>query len=222
MALPKKTITTEVVGTFEKAQEVEFAKDLLVKGSTRLTMKWGKGKTLGAGLKKKLAAPVDLDLSLFGCNANYECVNMDGINFFAHLESLGGAVKHSPDARDGGGEEWIDVDFSKLPAEIEVLVITASNFNGNEHLGMVNDAEIIINYGDGGELKCPISENAELENHKAAAFVIFEKKSEESWSLKVEPTIIALNEQQNAENLEGLCLYFGLDPAALKAAYPGC
>lgn len=222
MALPKKTITTEIVGTFEKTQEVEFAKDLLVKGIVRLTMRWGKSKSVGTGLKKKMAAPVDLDLSEFACNADYECPNIDSINFFAHLECLNGAIKHSPDARDGGGEEWIEIDFAKLPPEIAVLVTTASNFNGQQHLGMVNDAEIILNYGESGELKCPISENQELQNHKAAAFVVFEKKDNDNWALKVEPTIIELNETKCAESLEELCLYFGLNPMDLKQTYPGC
>ena len=222
MGLPKKTITAEVQGTFEKAQEVEFSKELLVKGKVKLTMKWGRGKTVGTGVKKKLAVPVDLDLSEFACNANYECINIDGINFFAHTESLNGAIKHSPDARDGGGEEWIEIDFAKLPPEITVLVTTATNFKGDQHLGMVNDAEIILNYGDSGELKCTISENQELQNHKAAAFVIFEKKDNDNWALKVEPTIIDLNDTKCAESLEELCLYFGLNPADLKRAYPGC
>ena len=221
MGLPKKTITAEVQGTFEKAQEVEFSKELLVKGKVKLTMKWGRGKTVGTGLKKKLAVPVDLDLSEFACNANYECINIDGINFFAHTESLNGAIKHSPDARDGGGEEYIDINFAKLPQEIKVLVATVTIFEGNDHLGMVDDALVEVTYGSSGKMECQLSANPLLTDHKGAAFVVFEKKANDEWALTVSPVLVELNPGRYAEKLEHFCLYFGLDPKAVKNKY-GC
>ncbi|MDO4283373.1 MAG: TerD family protein [Clostridia bacterium] len=222
MPLPSKRINNvDQVDTFSKEQEVIFSKSVLVSGIVRLTMKWGKKAATGYGLKKKLAEPVDLDLSLFACNANYECPDYDCINFFNHLVCLNGAIKHSPDARDGGGEEYIDIDFARLPSKISVLVATVTIFEGDDHLGMVDDAEIIVSYGNGGKSNCPLYDNPVLTNHKGAAFVVFEKRENDEWALTVSPSLVEIGTNKNAEKLEHFCLYFGLEPKEIKRLY-GC
>lgn len=222
MALPSKRIdSVDQVESFLKEQEVVFSKAVLVSGTVRLILKWGKKAATGHGLKKKMAEPVDLDMSMFACNEDYECVSIDCINFFQHLECLNGAIKHSPDARDGGGEEWIDINFAKLPSKIKVLVTTVTIFEGNDHLGMVDDALIEVTYGNGGKMNCQLSENPLLKDHKGAAFVVFEKKENDEWALTVSPVLVEIGTGRYAEKLEHFCLYFGLDPKDVKNRY-GC
>ena len=56
----------------------------------------------------------------------------------------------------------------------------------------------------------------EVTERKAA-----EKKANDEWALTVSPVLVELNPGRYAEKLEHFCLYFGLDPKAVKNKY-GC
>mmetsp|Transcript_61554 Transcript_61554/g.200871 ORF Transcript_61554/g.200871 Transcript_61554/m.200871 type:complete len:330 (-) Transcript_61554:415-1404(-) len=79
---------------------------------------------------KKKETPIDLDASIAGLDRGE---NIYDKVFFGHLVGFNGAVRHSGDDRTGDGDgddETITFDMSRLPAQVEKIVVTVNSFSG--------------------------------------------------------------------------------------------
>lgn len=73
---------------------------------------------------------IDLDASVIGFDNRGNKV--DAV-WFRQLAGFGGAVKHSGDNRTGDGDgddETINIDLTRLPANVHALVFTVNSFTG--------------------------------------------------------------------------------------------
>lgn len=95
-------------------------------------------------------ADFDLDASAFLCGANGKCPTEKEFIFYSNLEHESGSVKHMGDNRTGEGEgddEQIEVDLSKVPANIEKIAFTATIYDAEsrrQNFGQVSNAYIRI------------------------------------------------------------------------------
>lgn len=124
--------------SLSKNQTISLAKSSSAISQIRFGLGWDPAKK--KGLFGKLLGggdSVDLDAS---------CVLLDGNGnvldtvWFRQLNSTDGSVKHSGDNRTGegdGDDETITADLSRLPANVEHLVLTVNSFTGQSF----NDVE---------------------------------------------------------------------------------
>lgn len=95
-------------------------------------------------------ADFDLDASAFVCGANGKCTRDEDFVFYKNLTHPSGAVKHMGDNLTGEGEgddEQIEVDLSKLPANIEKVAFTVTIYDADrrrQNFGQVSNAYIRI------------------------------------------------------------------------------
>lgn len=124
--------------SLSKNQTISLAKSSSAISQIRFGLGWDPAKK--KGLFGKLLGggdSIDLDAS---------CVLLDGNGnvldtvWFRQLSSTDGSVKHSGDNRTGegdGDDETITADLSRLPANVEHLVLTVNSFTGQSF----NDVE---------------------------------------------------------------------------------
>lgn len=98
----------------------------------------------------------DLDAAAIPCKADGKAVGPDAICFYHQLDWGNGALKHSGDERTGaaeGDDETITVDLSKMPAEVEKVVVIVNIHdakNRNQNFGQVKNAKVHLYEGAGG------------------------------------------------------------------------
>ena len=91
-------------------------------------------------------ADFDLDASVFLAGANGKCPTEKEFIFYGNLEHTSGAVKHMGDNLTGegaGDDEQIEVDLSLVPANIEKIAFTVTNYdaeNRHQNFGQVSNA----------------------------------------------------------------------------------
>ena len=92
----------------------------------------------------------DLDAAAFMCGANGKCPTEKEFIFYGNLVHSSEAVKHMGDNRTGVGEgddEQIEIDLTKIPANIERIAFTATIYDADvrkQNFGQVSNAYIRI------------------------------------------------------------------------------
>ena len=113
----------------------------------------------------------DLDTSVFMCGANGKCPTEREFIFYGNLEHSSKSVKHMGDNLTGAGDgddEQIQIDLSKIPANIERIAFTVTIYDAeirNQNFGQVNNAFIrIVDEASGVELiRSDLSEDFYIE-----------------------------------------------------------
>ena len=101
----------------------------------------------------------DLDASAFLVGSNGKCPTEREFIFYGNLEHSSGAVKHMGDNLTGEGEgddEQIEVDLSKMPANIEKVAFTVTIYDAEsrrQNFGQVSNAYCrIVDESTGAEI----------------------------------------------------------------------
>jgi len=101
----------------------------------------------------------DLDASAFLVGANGKVRSDADFIFYNQLKSADGSVEHTGDNRTGqgdGDDEVIKVDLSRVPADVQKVVITVTIHDANlrnQNFGQVDNAFIrVVNEVTGGEV----------------------------------------------------------------------
>ena len=104
-------------------------------------------------------ADFDLDASAFVLDASGRCPTEKDFIFYGNLAHASGAVQHMGDNLTGAGEgddEQIEVDLSKVPANIERIAFTVTIYDADrrrQNFGQVSNAYIhIIDESNGSEI----------------------------------------------------------------------
>lgn len=104
-------------------------------------------------------APFDLDASAFLLNADGKVRGEADFIFYNQLRSADGSIEHTGDNRDGegdGDDESIKVDLTRVPAEVQKIVITVTIHDATERrqsFGQVDGAFIrVVNQASGSEV----------------------------------------------------------------------
>lgn len=99
----------------------------------------------------------DLDASVFLLNSNAKLLSKQHFVYYGNLKSPDGSVHHLGDNLTGAGEgddEVINVDFERLPTEVDKLVFTVTIYQAEQrkqNFGMVQNAFIrVVDRKDGG------------------------------------------------------------------------
>lgn len=115
------------------------------------------GVALGWDIHPNPGVP-NFDLDVFGLavDANKQLV---ACCYFNELVCLDGALSHSGDNRDGAGEgddETITVNFSKVPANVDKIVVSANIFDAQptQNFGQVRNAFLRVYNKLTGEELC--------------------------------------------------------------------
>lgn len=95
-------------------------------------------------------ADFDLDASIFLIGKNGRVRNDEDFIFYGNLESKDGSVKHMGDnlvGGSGGDDEVILIDFTKVPVDVDKIVITVTIYEADErgqNFGQVSDAYVRV------------------------------------------------------------------------------
>lgn len=126
--------------------------------------------TLGLGWEKRVTAGTefDLDASAFLITESGKVRSDADFIFYKQTTSTCGSVQHTGDNRTGegdGDDEKVNVDLSKIPAEVQKVVFTVTIYDHaarNQNFGMVSNAYIrVLDQGNGSEIaRYDLSEDA--------------------------------------------------------------
>lgn len=126
--------------------------------------------TLGLGWAKRATsgAEFDLDASAFMLTDQGKVRSDADFIFYKQNTSTCGSVQHTGDNRTGegdGDDEKINVDLSKVPADVQKVVFTVTIYEHdvrNQNFGMVSNAYIrVLDQGNGQEVaRYDLSEDA--------------------------------------------------------------
>ncbi len=101
----------------------------------------------------------DLDAAAFMLGTNGKCPTDKEFVFYGNLSHPSGAVNHMGDNLTGEGEgddEQVQVDLSKVPANIEKIAFTVTIYDAetrNQNFGQVSNAFIrLVDESNGAEL----------------------------------------------------------------------
>lgn len=104
-------------------------------------------------------ADFDLDAAAFMLGASGKCITEKDFVFYGNLSHVSGAVNHMGDNLTGAGDgddEQIQVDLSKVPAEIEKIAFTVTIYDADsrrQNFGQVSNAFIrLVDESTGSEL----------------------------------------------------------------------
>jgi len=95
-------------------------------------------------------ADFDLDASAFLLGANGKVRKDEDFIFYGNLQSSDGSVTHTGDSLaggSGGDDETLFIDFSKVPADIQKIVITVTIYEAQErgqNFGQVSNAYVRV------------------------------------------------------------------------------
>ncbi len=125
--------------TLEKGQRIQI-------GLSKVSVGLGWDPNQGTGYD------FDLDASAFMLGANHKIPNDDFFVFYNNQKSPDGAVESTGDDltggnSDGGDDETINVDLSKLDSRIEEIIFTATIYkaeNRRQNFGQVRNSYIRI------------------------------------------------------------------------------
>lgn len=146
--------------SLQKGQKISLDKEA---GSTLTRVKMGLGWDVASAPKAGgflgglfggggNSGSIDLDASCIMFDANKQ--PMDAI-WFGQLQSKDGSVQHTGDNRTGAGDgddEVINVDLSRIPANVQSLVFTVNSFTGQTFETVDNAYCRIVNGGNNAEV----------------------------------------------------------------------
>lgn len=95
-------------------------------------------------------ADFDLDASAFMLGANGKVRKDEDFIFYSNLQSEDGSVVHTGDSLSGGSggdDETLFIDFTKVPADVEKIVITVTIYEAQErgqNFGQVSNAYVRV------------------------------------------------------------------------------
>lgn len=95
---------------------------------------------------------IDLDASCLAFSAEKSVVDQV---WFGQLTSNDGSIRHSGDNRTGegdGDDETIVIDLTRLPSNVETLVLTVNSFTGQTFEKVANAYGRVIDNNSGREL----------------------------------------------------------------------
>lgn len=101
---------------------------------------------LGWDVNSNGGSAFDLDASVILVGANGKIASDDDVIYFNHKKHSSGAIVHSGDNLTGAGDgddEVIKVDFSKIPENIDRIVVVVNIYQGidrKQNFGQVNNA----------------------------------------------------------------------------------
>jgi tellurium resistance protein TerD len=113
----------------------------------------------------------DLDASAFLLGAGDRVRGDHDFIFYNNLQSSDGSVRHTGDNRTGDGDgddESIEVDLSKVPAEVQKIAVTVTIHEGEanrQNFGMVSNAFVrVVDQTSGREItRYDLNEDASVE-----------------------------------------------------------
>lgn len=107
---------------------------------------------------------VDVDISILQCGSDLKAItrSLYDLVFYGHLISEDGAITHSGDVQDGG-EEKIEIDFTKLDANATILPVILTIHNRDEKNRMVANPQTF------GQAKNLTIEIYDIEHNKVVA-----------------------------------------------------
>lgn len=164
---------------------------------------------LGWDTRTTDGADFDLDASVVMVGPDGKAPNEHAFIFYGNLQSKDGSVVHTGDNLTGEGEgddEVIEIDLSKIPAEIDKLVITVSIYNADErgqNFGMVRNAFVrLVNQDNDQEVvRYDLGEDFSTENSLIFAEVY---RHGGDWKFRAVG-------QGYSNGLAGICKDFGLN-----------
>ena len=105
------------------------------------------------------SADFDLDASAFLLGANGKVRKDSDFIFYGNLQSDDGSVTHTGDSLEGGSggdDETLFIDFTKVPEDVQKIVITVTIYEAQErgqNFGQVSNAYCrIVDESNGSEL----------------------------------------------------------------------
>lgn len=132
-----------------KGQKLSLSKEAPGINLIRIGLGWDARSTDGAAF--------DLDAAGILVAATGKVRSDEDFVFYGQLADAAGSVTHQGDNTTGAGDgddEQIVIDLSKVPADIERIVITASIYEGkerNQTFGQVRNAYVRVINEDNGE-----------------------------------------------------------------------
>jgi tellurium resistance protein TerD len=146
--------------TLTKGSSLSLSKEAPGLVRTRIGLGWDARSTDGVAF--------DLDSSALLLGADGKVRSNDDFIFYKQLSDTAGSVVHQGDNRTGEGEgddEQITIDLSKVPADVQKIVISASIYEDGPstlNFGQVRNAYIRLLNEDNGEeiLRYDLAEDA--------------------------------------------------------------
>lgn len=135
---------------------------------------------------------IDLDLIATVCDNNNKLLNNSYFNYFNNLKSPNDSLVHSKDDTTGasskeGDDEYIDIDFSKLPAEAKSVFIYLVSYSGQSFKNVSNEYVSISNSETNSCLakyNFDDPENSNIENMTGVECAKFVKNDNNEWIFK--------------------------------------
>ena len=159
-----------------------------------LTKKFSLNKIrIGAGWDPAVAGKnIDLDLIAVALDEKNKRVGDEYFNFFNNKISPNNSMVHSNDDRtgassNGGDDEFINIDLSKLPANTKSVYIYLVSFSGQK-FKTVNNEYVAISDVDNGTVLARYdfdsSDNEHVENMTGVECAKFFKNEDGEWNFK--------------------------------------
>ncbi len=126
---------------------------------------------LGWDVRATDGGDFDLDASLFMLSGSGKVRSDNDFIFYNNLRSSDGSIEHTGDNRTGAGDgddEMIKVDFQRVPADIDKLVLGVTIHDADakrQNFGMIDSAFIrIVNQDNNREIvRYDLSEDMSIE-----------------------------------------------------------
>ena len=138
-----------------KNSSVSLTKEAGGNGLTRIALGVGWDMAAATGFFAKLSGgneSIDLDASCLAFDASGNVVD---VVWFRQLTSKDGSIRHSGDNLTGegdGDDETIAIDLTKLPSNVETLVLTVTSFRGQTFDKVKNAFGRVIDLSNNKEL----------------------------------------------------------------------
>ncbi len=151
----------------------------------------------------------DLDASVFALNANNKVPSSAWFIFYGQTDAPGGVIHHNGDNLTGAGDgddEMIDVDLTKLPADIVKLVVAVTIFEAEErkqNFGQMDNSFVRVVDASNGSERARYDLDMDFSMETAIVFCEVTRRGE-GWVLS------AKGDGYDA-GLRGLGLDFGVD-----------
>ena len=123
-------------------------------GLTRVAMGLGWDAVQPKGIMAFFSSPKEIDLDA-SCVMFDAAKNIVDVVWFRQLASKDGSIQHSGDNRTGAGDgddETINVDLSRVPANVTSLVFTINSFTGQTFNEIENALCRLINLANNQEI----------------------------------------------------------------------
>ena len=123
-------------------------------GLSRIAMGLGWDPVKPKGIMGFFSSPQDIDLDA-SCVMFDAAKNVVDVVFFGQLASKDGSIQHSGDNLTGAGDgddETINVDLSRVPANVTTLVFTINSYRGQTFDQIENASCRLINLTNNQEI----------------------------------------------------------------------